>query len=208
MPRVTSNVARLKRKNKVMKLAKGYWGGRSKLWKAAKEAVERAQKYAYRDRRRKKGDFRRLWITRINAAARHREIDRPAGARGMGELTLARCERLFQLPLEGVRGPADRFAVGRLEPGKRTEDFGEGAGLASQDLRLEILENAFVSLRNCAETLPQRVDGCQEVAHTQRAFFATSASCRNASASRTARSARTLRLIATPARLSPLIRRL
>jgi large subunit ribosomal protein L20 len=70
MPRVTSNVARLKRKNKVMKLAKGYFGGRSKLWKAAKEAVERAQKYAYRDRRRKKGDFRRLWITRINAAAR------------------------------------------------------------------------------------------------------------------------------------------
>ena len=74
MPRVTSNVARLKRKNKVMKLAKGYWGGRSKLWKAAKEAVERAQKYAYRDRRRKKGDFRRLWITRINAAARLHEM--------------------------------------------------------------------------------------------------------------------------------------
>ena len=74
MPRVKSNVARLKRKNKVMKLAKGYWGGRSKLWKAAKEAVERAQKYAYRDRRRKKGDFRRLWITRINAAARLHEL--------------------------------------------------------------------------------------------------------------------------------------
>jgi large subunit ribosomal protein L20 len=74
MPRVTSNVARLKRKNKVMKLAKGYWGGRSKLWKAAKESVERAQKYAYRDRRRKKGDFRRLWITRINAAARLHDL--------------------------------------------------------------------------------------------------------------------------------------
>jgi large subunit ribosomal protein L20 len=74
MPRVTSNVARLKRKNKVMKLAKGFWGGRSKLWKAAKEAVERAQKYAYRDRRRKKSDFRRLWITRINAAARLNEL--------------------------------------------------------------------------------------------------------------------------------------
>jgi len=74
MPRVTSNVARLKRKNKVMKLAKGFWVGRSKLWKAAKEAVERAQKYAYRDRRRKKGDFRRLWITRINAAARLHEL--------------------------------------------------------------------------------------------------------------------------------------
>ena len=74
MPKVNSNVARLKRKNKVMKLAKGFWGGRSKLWKAAKEAVERAQKYAYRDRRRKKGDFRRLWITRINAAARLHEL--------------------------------------------------------------------------------------------------------------------------------------
>jgi large subunit ribosomal protein L20 len=74
MPRVKSNVARLKRKNKVMKLAKGYWGGRSKLWKASKETVERAQKYAYRDRRRKKSEFRRLWITRINAAARLNEI--------------------------------------------------------------------------------------------------------------------------------------
>src|SRR5437870_13512238 len=70
MPRVKSNVARLKRKNKVMKLAKGYWGGRSKLWKAAKEATERAAKSAYRDRRAKKVEFRRLWITRINAAER------------------------------------------------------------------------------------------------------------------------------------------
>ena len=74
MPRVKSNVARLKRKKKVMKLAKGYFGGRSKLWKAAKESVERAQRYAYRDRRRKKGEFRRLWITRINAAARLHEL--------------------------------------------------------------------------------------------------------------------------------------
>src|ERR1051325_7684445 len=74
MPRVKSNVARLKRKNKIMKLAKGYFGGRSKLWKAAKESVERAQKYAYRDRRRRKADFRRLWITRINAAARQHQL--------------------------------------------------------------------------------------------------------------------------------------
>src|SRR2546423_14592686 len=74
MPRVKSNVARLKRKNKIMKLAKGYFGGRSKLWKAANESVERAQKYAYRDRRRKKADFRRLLITRINAPARLHEL--------------------------------------------------------------------------------------------------------------------------------------
>ncbi len=74
MPKVNSNVARLKRKKKVMELAKGYWGGRSKLWKAAKESVERAERYAYRDRRAKKRDFRRRWITRINAAARLHDV--------------------------------------------------------------------------------------------------------------------------------------
>src|SRR5918999_1540347 len=70
MPRVRSNVARLKRKKQVMKAARGAFGARSKLWKAAKENVERGWKYAYRDRKNKKRDFRRLWITRINAAAR------------------------------------------------------------------------------------------------------------------------------------------
>ena len=70
MPRVKSNVARLKRKKKIMRLAKGARGGRSKLYKAAKETVERGWRYAYRDRRQKKREFRRLWITRINAAAR------------------------------------------------------------------------------------------------------------------------------------------
>ena len=70
MPRVRSNVARLKRKNQIMKAARGAFGARSKLWKAAKENVERGWKYAYRDRKNKKRDFRRLWIVRINAAAR------------------------------------------------------------------------------------------------------------------------------------------
>ena len=70
MPRVRSNVVRLKRKKQVMKAARGAFGARSKLWKAAKENVERGWKYAYRDRKNKKRDFRRLWITRINAAAR------------------------------------------------------------------------------------------------------------------------------------------
>jgi large subunit ribosomal protein L20 len=74
MPRVKSNVVRLKRKKKIMKAAAGARGGRSKLWKAAKETVERGWKYAYRDRRQKKRDFRRLWITRINAAARQNDL--------------------------------------------------------------------------------------------------------------------------------------
>src|SRR5918992_1939588 len=74
MPRVRSNVPRLKRKNQIMKAARGAYGARSKLWKAAKENVERGWKYAYRDRKNKKREFRRLWITRINAAARQHDM--------------------------------------------------------------------------------------------------------------------------------------
>ena len=69
MPRAVSNVPRLKRKKQIMKAAKGAYGARSKLWGPAKETVERAWRYAYRDRKNKKRDFRKLWIVRINAAA-------------------------------------------------------------------------------------------------------------------------------------------
>ena len=74
MPRVKNGVARLKRKKKVMDAAKGARGARSKLYKTAKETVERAWRYGYRDRRLKKRDFRRLWIVRINAAARLHDL--------------------------------------------------------------------------------------------------------------------------------------
>ena len=70
MPRVKNGVAHHARKKKIMKAAKGGFGARSKLYKAAKENVERGLVYAYRDRRKKKSDFRSLWIVRINAAAR------------------------------------------------------------------------------------------------------------------------------------------
>jgi large subunit ribosomal protein L20 len=70
MPRVKNGVAHHARKKKIMQAAKGARGGRSKLYKSAKETAERAMRYAYRDRRKKKGEFRALWITRINAAAR------------------------------------------------------------------------------------------------------------------------------------------
>jgi large subunit ribosomal protein L20 len=70
MPRVTKGVASRRRRKKILKAAKGYYGGRSKLYRTAKESVQRGLAYAYAHRRRKKRDFRRLWITRINAAAR------------------------------------------------------------------------------------------------------------------------------------------
>ena len=70
MPRVKRGNKRLKRRKKILQQAKGYWGTKSKLHRAAKEQVMRSMAYAYRDRRQKKRDFRRLWIIRINAAAR------------------------------------------------------------------------------------------------------------------------------------------
>ncbi len=70
MPRVKTNVASHKKKKKIMKQARGYRGGRSKLVCSARETVERALHYAYRDRRNRKRTMRRLWILRINAACR------------------------------------------------------------------------------------------------------------------------------------------
>lgn len=70
MPRAKTVVPGLARRKKVMRKARGYWGGRSRLYQSAVEAVLRAGRFAYRDRRNRKREFRRLWITRINAAAR------------------------------------------------------------------------------------------------------------------------------------------
>jgi large subunit ribosomal protein L20 len=70
MPRAVNNVASRRRRKKILKLAKGYRGARGRLLRAASEAVDRALKFAYRDRKVKKREFRRLWIVRINAAAR------------------------------------------------------------------------------------------------------------------------------------------
>ena len=70
MPRVKGGTVTRRRRNRVLKLAKGYYGAKSKLFKTAKQAVMKSYMYAYRDRRQKKRDFRTLWIARINAAAR------------------------------------------------------------------------------------------------------------------------------------------
>jgi large subunit ribosomal protein L20 len=70
MPRATNNVAARARHRKLLKQAEGYYGAKSRLYRIAKEAVERGLNYAYRDRRARKRDFRQLWIMRINAAAR------------------------------------------------------------------------------------------------------------------------------------------
>jgi len=70
MPRSVNSVASRARRKKILKLAKGYFGRRKNVWTVAKNAVEKAMLYAYRDRKTKKRNFRSLWISRINAGAR------------------------------------------------------------------------------------------------------------------------------------------
>ena len=85
MPRANCSVPRHRRHRKIVKQAKGYYGARSRTFKAAKDAVWKAGTYAYRDRRQRKRQFRRLWITRINAAARLNGMSYSAFIAGMNE---------------------------------------------------------------------------------------------------------------------------
>lgn len=75
MPRSVNRVASRKRRKKILKAARGYFGARSKVYTVAKNAVEKAMQYSYRDRRNKKRTFRRLWIARINAATRMHDMN-------------------------------------------------------------------------------------------------------------------------------------
>ena len=106
-----------KRRKKILKLAKGYRGGRSKLFRTAADAVDKALMYAYRDRRVRKRDFRRLWITRINAAAR------------MNNLTYSKF--MHGLKLAGIT--LDRKILAELAVSE-PEGFSHIAELASQQL--------------------------------------------------------------------------
>lgn len=75
MPKTRNAPASRARRKKVLNKAKGYWGNKSRLYRYAKDAVERGEKFAYRDRRKKKTEFRQLWIVRINAAVRPHGIN-------------------------------------------------------------------------------------------------------------------------------------
>lgn len=89
MPRAGRSFSSRQRRNKVLKAAKGYFGGRRKLYTVAKHAVEKGLLYAYRDRRNRKREFRRLWIVRINAGAREHGL---SYSRFMNGLRLAGVE--------------------------------------------------------------------------------------------------------------------
>jgi len=88
MPRVKRGPRKRVRRSKILKLAKGYWGARSRNYRTAKEAVEKALLYAYRDRRTRKRDFRRLWIIRIKAGAEKNGLSYSRFIHGLRELNI------------------------------------------------------------------------------------------------------------------------
>jgi len=88
MPRVTRGTKKSRRRAKILKLAKGYWGARSHNYRTAKEAVERSLQYSYRDRRTRKRDFRRLWIIRIKAAAEKNGLSYSRFIHGLHQLNI------------------------------------------------------------------------------------------------------------------------
>lgn len=89
MPRSINNVASRRRRKKILKLTKGYFGARKNVWTVAKNTWEKGQSYAYRDRRTKKRNFRKLWIIRINAATRKYGM---SYSKFMGELSKSNIE--------------------------------------------------------------------------------------------------------------------
>lgn len=88
MPRVKRGFKKRQRRAKYLKLAKGYWGARGRNYRTAKEAVEHALLYSYRDRRRRKRDFRRLWIIRIKAAANSNGLSYSRFIQGLKKLKI------------------------------------------------------------------------------------------------------------------------
>ncbi len=85
MPRARNNVAAHRRHKKFLRQAKGNYGGRSRLYRTARETVQKGMAYAYRDRRNRKRDFRKLWIIRINAAARLNGLSYSAFINGLNK---------------------------------------------------------------------------------------------------------------------------
>jgi len=115
MPRVRRGFKARRRRNKVLKMAKGYVGGRRKLYRTAVETVDRALSFAYRDRKVRKRSFRRLWIVRINAAAREHGLSYARFINGLKKADVA-LDRKVLADL-AVTDPAGFAAVAQMAKG-------------------------------------------------------------------------------------------
>ncbi|MGM0471437.1 MAG: 50S ribosomal protein L20 [Bacillota bacterium] len=114
MPRVKRGNKRRKKRKRILKLAKGYFGTKSKLYRPAKQQVMKSLNYAYRDRKQKKRNFRRLWITRINAAARQHDLSYSKFIHGLREADIdINRKMLAELAVNDEEAFADLVAVAK-----------------------------------------------------------------------------------------------
>ncbi|MFQ5413982.1 MAG: 50S ribosomal protein L20 [Phycisphaerae bacterium] len=109
MARATYGAARHRKKVRILRAAKGFRGPRSKRWRLAKEALVRARTFAYRDRRRRKRDFRALWVTRLTAACRERDISYSRFIFGLNQADIELNRKM--LSEMAIHAPADFDAV-------------------------------------------------------------------------------------------------
>ena len=116
MARIKGALATRKRRNKTLKLAKGYWGGKSRLFKTAKEAVWKSGQYAYISRRLKKRDFRKLWIARINAACKMNGTNYSTFINGLKKANIGLNRKM--LSEIAINDPAGFTALVALRPAK------------------------------------------------------------------------------------------
>jgi large subunit ribosomal protein L20 len=116
MPRVKRGFKARRRRNRILRHAKGFWGARSRLFSIAVESVHKAWQYAYKHRREKKRDFRRLWIARINAAARQNGTTYSRLVTGLRRAKVALDRKV--LADIAVRDPAGFSAVAKLAAAK------------------------------------------------------------------------------------------
>ncbi len=114
MPRVKRGPKRRQKRKKILKLAKGFYGGKGRLHRIAKLAVEKSLLSAYKDRKRRKRDFRRLWITRINAAARTQEISYSVLMAGLKKAQVGLDRKILaELAVADPRGFAEVASVAK-----------------------------------------------------------------------------------------------
>jgi len=114
MPRVKGGTIHAARRKKVLKQAKGYFGSKHRLYRTAKEQVMHSLKYAYRDRRQKKRDFRKLWITRINAACRMNDISYSKFINGLSKAGVEiNRKMLSELAIENEKGFANLVVIAK-----------------------------------------------------------------------------------------------
>src|SRR3989441_11242055 len=135
MPRVKRGTVRRDQRKKLAKLTKGYFLNKSKLYKFMKEAADRAGRFAYRDRRRRKRDFRRLWITRISAAARLNQLTYSQLIHGLKKLGVALDRKMLsELAVRAVPAVSERAGQGEAAVtgwGKPPSGWGHSFGGAA-----------------------------------------------------------------------------